>query len=213
MAKVGNTTISEQQVEDAMRRQQGAQKPTVLNALIERQLVLNEARDLRLTPSDEQLRAAIAAIPAFQDNGQFSKAKYEQVLSANGMQPLQFQKDVGDDLAGRQLMAPWQASVVVPNAVVENAARLMGERREVVTAVFKADDYLSKASVTPAEVKQYYDAHQVELKAPEMVRVEYLALSATQLAQQQTVSDARCRSISTRIKPSWPRMSAKQRTF
>ncbi|KPC53835.1 SurA N-terminal domain-containing protein [Amantichitinum ursilacus] len=190
LAKVGNTTISEQQVEDAMRRQQGAQKPTVLNALIERQLVLNEARDLRLTPSDEQLRAAIAAIPAFQDNGQFSKTKYEQVLSANGMQPLQFQKDVGEDLAGRQLMAPWQASVVVPNAVIENAARLMGERREVVTSVFKADDYLGKASVTPAEIKQYYDAHQVDLKAPEMVRVEYLVLSAAQLAQQQTVSDA-----------------------
>ena len=190
LAKVGNATITEQQVDEVLRNQPDAKKASVLEGMVRNQVLLNEAHDLRLTPTQGQLQKAIGSIPAFQENGQFSPKLYTDLLGAQNIQPVRFEKRVSDQLATQQLLAAYAQSGYASNVTIERMARLMNEKREVVSASFKPEDYLAQATVTPAEVKQYYDAHQVDLKAPEMVRVEYVTLSAQALAQQLAVTDA-----------------------
>lgn len=191
LAKVGGKSITEQDIAEATRGQviSDDMKPMVLQELIRKQLLLNEAHDLRLSPSTQQLQKAIAAIPAFQDNGQFSPQRYQELLGAQQISPTKFEGQMRDDLATRQLLSAFMQSGMTSSVTLERLAKLMGEKREVSSAVLKPEAYLSQVTVSDAEVKQYYDQHQADLKAPEMVRVEYVALSKDQLAQQQVVSD------------------------
>ena len=190
VAKVGNATITPQQVDEVMRNQPNAQQPTVVEGLVRNQLLLNQAHELRLNPDADQLRKTIAAAPEFQENGQFSPSKYEAWLTSTGMDASRIEKRLTDQLATEHLVSPFTQSGYVSTVTIDRMSQLVNEKREVVTARFDPKDYAAQASVTPAEVKQYYDAHQVDLKAPEMVRVEYVALSAQDIAQQQTVTDA-----------------------
>ncbi|MBB5189857.1 peptidyl-prolyl cis-trans isomerase D [Silvimonas terrae] len=191
LAKVGGKSITEADIDAATRGQaiSDDQKPEVLRSLIRRQLMLNQATDLRLTPSAAQLREVISTIPAFQDNGQFSPARYQEMLAASQKTPASFQQEVSSDLAARQLVLPFVQGSISSRTSLDHLIALMTEKREVAVAVLKPQDYLSQVSVSDAEVKQYYDQHQADLKAPEMVKVEYVVLSKAQLAEQQTVSD------------------------
>ncbi len=191
LAKVGGKSITEADMEAATRGQaiSDDQKPEVLRSLIRRQLMLNQAHDLRLTPSAAQLRDAISSIPAFQENGQFSPSRYQEMLAASQKTPASFQQEVSSDLAARQLVLPFVQSNISSKTALDHLIALMTEKREVQVAVLKPQDYLSQVSVSDAEVKQYYDQHQADLKAPEMVKVEFVVLSKAQLAEQQTVSD------------------------
>ncbi|GGP24676.1 peptidylprolyl isomerase [Silvimonas amylolytica] len=191
LAKVGGKTITEADVAMATRGQfiSDDQKPEVVQNLIRRQLILNQAQSLRLTPSAAQLRDAIAAIPAFQENGQFSPKRYQEMLASTQRTPEGFQQEVANDLASQQLVLPFAQASIASRTTVDHLIALLTEKREIAVAVLKPQDYMSQVTVSDAEVKQFYDQHQADLKAPEMVRVEYVVLSRAQLAAQQTVSD------------------------
>lgn len=161
----------------------------VLNQLIEKQLLLAEAKAHHLQISDEQLRKRIAEITAFQTDGKFDAQKYELMLQARNMTPLAFEAKVRDSLLTQSVMAALPASTFIGANQLAHMAALMGETRQVSRVVFKPEAQLAKVTVSDAEIKAYYDAHPAEFNVPERVRVEYLLLSADELASQQTVSD------------------------
>ena len=55
--------------------------------------MLQEARRLGLTATDEELMNAITQVPEFQVNGRFNKERYIQLLRANRLTPAQFEDD------------------------------------------------------------------------------------------------------------------------
>jgi peptidyl-prolyl cis-trans isomerase D len=52
---------------------------------------------------------------------------------------------------------------------------------------FTPETYLAKVTITPEQVKAYYDAHPAEFTSPERVRVEYAELSVDSLAAKAAV--------------------------
>ena len=62
-------------------------KDKILDDLIAKILILQEAKRFGLSIPDEELREAIESIPAFQMNGQFDKRSYERFLRSNRMTP------------------------------------------------------------------------------------------------------------------------------
>jgi peptidyl-prolyl cis-trans isomerase D len=81
-------------------------------------------------------------------------------------------------------------SAIVPAQVAERIDRVLLEQREVRILTVRAEQYVSKVSVSDAQVGAFYDTHKSDFETPESVKVEYLVLSADSLAGQSTVSDA-----------------------
>ncbi|HEX9443866.1 MAG TPA: SurA N-terminal domain-containing protein, partial [Candidatus Binatia bacterium] len=88
-------------------------KATAIENLIQRRLLLQETRRLRLDVSDEELMSAIARAPEFQIDGRFSKNRYLQVLRANRVNPTQFEDEQREQLLIQKL-----------SDVVQDAARV-----------------------------------------------------------------------------------------
>ncbi|KAF0815248.1 Peptidyl-prolyl cis-trans isomerase D [Andreprevotia sp. IGB-42] len=191
LAKVGGTEITERELAEAAqgRPVSEAMKPMLLDQLVQQHLMLAQARKLHFGASPQQLQETISAIPAFQENGQFSPKRYQELLAAQQMTATQFEKRVRDDLASRQLLSSFMLSGIPSNATVDRIAKLTGEKREVTAVLISPADYLVQATVSDAEVKAYYDKNQAEFKAPELVKLEYLTLSQAALADAQTISD------------------------
>lgn len=165
-------------------------REALVEAMIAERLVATEAVKSRLLVSDETLRRVIAAMPAFQKDGQFSKSDYEALLRAQGLTEAQFEARLRYDLTVGELRESVTQTAIAPKTVAARIDALEEEKREISESLVPAGLYLDKVSVTPEQAKAHYDAHLAEYRAPERIRVEYVVLSADALGKASPVSEA-----------------------
>jgi len=206
-ASVGGTKITSQQFQqawreqlDRMRQQIGADfKPeamntpearlALLNSLIDQRLLLLEANQARLGISDEALRSFIARIPALQENGAFSMARYEAALRAQGLSQPQFEAQLRQDLTLQQLVGAVGESSLVAKSSAESILRIEAEERQASEVRFPAAQYIAQANVDAAAVKKFYDENARLFQTLEQARAEYVVLSQDALLAQVKVAD------------------------
>lgn len=162
---------------------------SILDGLINQRLLMSEAARSGMLVSDAQLAAVIAAEPSFQQDGKFSQERYERLLKQQGLSPVGFEARVRQDIMMQQLRDSFAESAFVPRTVLENAARIAEQKREISQVSLAADQYLAQAKVDAAAIKTYYDNHQADFSVPEQVRLEYVVLSPDSVAGQVPVSD------------------------
>ncbi len=208
LAKVAGQEISLQEFTQAQREQQerlrsllGAnfdasafdtpeQRAELLDGLIEQRLLALQAFKSKLNVSDGELREIIAGLPAFQDAGRFSKARYDALLRAQGMNDVAFEARLRRDVEVQQLNGAVAGASLVSKAQVDRVLAITGQQREVSEVLLSFDQFSGEVKLAPDAVKSYYDSHKTEFQVPEQVRAEYVVLSADALAALETVSEA-----------------------
>jgi peptidyl-prolyl cis-trans isomerase D len=198
VAKVGKHEISQQQFQDRLnqiRQQASAQlgdqfdptvyeqpeaKLRVLDAMVDQQLLLQANGDLGLKVPAQALRDAIAAIPAFQVNGQFDAGAYRAVLAGSNRTPATFEDEVRSSLALRLIPDAIGASTIVTDAEINRFLNLRLQRRDLRYFVLSRPA-LTDSAVSDAQVEAYYKAHQADFMSPEQVSVSYLEVNGADL--------------------------------
>jgi peptidyl-prolyl cis-trans isomerase D len=206
VAMAAGEKIQRQEFDQAMRNQQESMRATmgenfndtmldrpevrsaVLEGLIQQRLLKHEASSAGLAVLDEQLVEMIQNISAFQEDGKFSKQRYEELLRGQGMKPRTFEARVRQELMRQQLVAPYSENGFVSDTVAEKLMRLSEEQREISLVQIRPAEFLAHVKPDDGAIKAYYDAHQAEFQLPEQVQVEYVVLSLEKLAEQSPVS-------------------------
>ncbi len=164
-----------------------------LDQLVNERVLATAADDLHLAATDQRLFHALTTMPELaslrKPDGTFDKARYEQLLAAQGMSPAMYEARLKRDLTLRQVLDGVTATVFSPKAVSRASLDAFLQRREVQVQKFNAADYAAKVSPTDAELDAYYKAHQDEFRAPEQANIEYVVLDLEALKRTVTVSD------------------------
>ena len=210
-ATVNGAKITQQEFETALRQQQdkmrqmlGANfdpamfekaemKRAVLDNLIAQRLLIDSAKAVGLTVTDEQIAQVIGGIDAFKEGGKFDKARYTSALSAQNMTPMIFEARVKDELTGQQLREAYAQNGYASNSVADNIIAINEQQRVVSIAKVSLQSFLAQTKVDDAEVKSYFDQNQKEFQVPEQVKVEYVKFSINDLMAKADVKpeDAR----------------------
>lgn len=161
----------------------------LLEELIQRRLLLQEARSLGLDVADEELRASIAAIPEFRVGGQFSKERYLQALRLNRVSPGQFEAEHKEQLAIQKLYDLIRDAVQVTEGEARERYRLQQEKVDFYFIRLAVEDFLPKAQVSAEEIKNYYDRNKGSFKEPLRVQVEYLTYPFNRFSDKVQVGD------------------------
>ncbi len=159
-----------------------------LAALVNRRLLTAYADRVRLTVPDNLLVNEISQVDAFQEDGKFSRARYEEVLRSKGLTPALFETRLRDDLKIQLVQESMASTQWVPQVVTDAFLILNDQTRELSVAEIPLQAFLGKVKIDDGTVKQYYDAHLDRFKVPERVKVQYLVLTADQLAQDAVVT-------------------------
>lgn len=191
VAEVGGQKVSRQELAGMMQNLPSTPeaRAEALKTLISQRLQIVHAQKEGMAISDAELAHFLASQPALQENGQFSKARYEQLLKAQGMSAEALEAKVRHDLLTRQLVGSLLDSAFVSQTAAAKVAALLGEQREVLAATIAPAQFREKVKLGADAAKQYYDAHLAEFKQPEQVRVKYVVLSQQAIADQQVVSE------------------------
>ena len=208
IARVGGETISQVEFANAISDQQDRMRqsagkdydPTVfsnpevrysmLEQLIGQRVLEQQVRRGNLRVSDAQLAQFIGELAPFQEDGKFSRTKYEQLLSSQNMTPLAFEQRVRQELTVAPLQEPIANGNITAMSNVERYLTLLDQQRQVAVATVPADVYLKDVKIDDAAVKAFYDANQGVFQVPDEVKIEYLVLTPDSLMGQITVDPA-----------------------
>ncbi|MBM3341323.1 MAG: peptidylprolyl isomerase [Betaproteobacteria bacterium] len=161
---------------------------SVAESLVNRTLLLQHASRARLTVPDQQLQTILSQAPQFQEDGKFSKDRYEQFLRARGRTEVAFETDIRRDLMLQQAYDPYGPANFLPRTVVQRLARLTETQREASIVTLAPERFESKVTLEPDAAKKFYDSHPDEFRIPEQVRVEYVVLSLDAMLPAVTVN-------------------------
>ena len=200
VAKVAGHAISQQEFTNAHREQtdrlrqqlgrnidaalfdNAETRRSTLDTLVSQRVLATQAVKRDLVVSDERLRAVIMAIPALQENGQFSKDRYDVLLRSQNMTPQGFEAKLRQDIAMQTIASGVSDSAFTPKSVLDLFARAQSEEREVQEFVIKSDAFVPQVKLAENAARTYYDANQREFQVSAQVRVEYVVLSQDALA-------------------------------
>lgn len=209
VANIGDMKITQQQFQQAMKEKEDrlrAQQvdPKVLNTpagrqavvdeLVNRQLLLLEAKKQRLFVSDDEIRRTIGSIDAFVVDGKFSPERYEAALRGQGLSPAGFEAQLRQDLTIEKLAGALVQSGITARTVSDRLMALQTQKRDVMEYRVAASAYLDKVKLADDAAKKFYDENSKQFETPEQARAEYVVLSMDAIASQLAVTDAEIKS-------------------
>lgn len=162
----------------------------VLQQLITKSLVLQEAERLGVTVTPQELKKTIASIAVFRNEKDlFDGDLYKRILESQGMTPGQFEATYHQDM----LLQKMQEYVGLPAAVTTEEARaafdFAGEKRSMEFAVMPASSFVTKASVAPEAIQQFYDKNSEQFKQPAKVSIDYVLITPKSLAKTSQIEE------------------------
>ena len=168
-------------------------KYATLERLVRDQVISAAAQKLQLVASDTRLARELQQSPAIAAlrtaDGKLDMARYKQLAASQGMTPEMFEMQVRADLSNRQVIQGVQASAYATSAQTQTAMNAFMQRREVQILNFPAADYLSKITVSDADLQAYYDKNKDKYQSSESAEIEYIVLDIESLRQSITLNE------------------------
>lgn len=162
----------------------------ILDRAINERLLLREAIDRNMNVPDSKIVAAIQGIPAFLNNGTFSRERYVNLLRRQGLTEAGFEARIRQSLLLQDVAGTLGDSAFASSAVAQRLFSFLGERREVRTATFRPEDFTAGIALTPEATLEYYEKNKPSFESPQRVRVEYLQLHRDALMADITLAEA-----------------------
>ncbi len=164
-------------------------KKQARESLIEETLLLQEADKLGITISKKDLVDSIAQVPAFQDNGTFSKERYLQVLAYQRMTPEDF-----ETLQKRQLLIAKarehiEEGATVTDADIEKEYLDQNEKVNLDFIKFVPALFESKVAIDSDALAAYFTEHREEFRIPETIALQYLVFDPAKYLDEITFTD------------------------
>lgn len=210
-AKVNGQEISRAQLEQAVQNERNRQQNALgenfsilasnegymqqlrkqaLSQLIDEVLLDQYADTLGLNISDEQIKQAIFAVPAFQTNNRFDNEKYLTQVRRLGLTPDGYAELLRKQLTSQQLIRGLGDSAFILPQEIDNLVKLAAQDRIVRLATLDIDAGAKAQTASDDEIQSYYDQNKSRFLAPEAFKVSYITLDAAKLMDKIVVDDA-----------------------
>ncbi len=164
-------------------------KDQILDNLLSKILILQEAKRLELSIPDEELREAIESLPAFQVNGQFDKRNYERFLRLNRMTPEEFEQSQRDSLLLSKVVGLIKMNGgKVSDEEVLDTYLFENERINLTFLKIVPDSFKRQIQPNEIEIKDYFQKHQEEFRTPTFLQVQYLLFKPSDFESKVQVS-------------------------
>lgn len=164
-------------------------KAEVLQGLITQEVLNQMLNKQGYHASAEQILEQIKKYEAFQENGQFSAARYKEVLSREGINGSEFENDLSRDIASQQLRGAITASAFLTGKEKQTLAALQNQKRKIAYFDISAQPYRKSIKISDDVIKARYEKNSHLYMTEEKVQLDYVELNMNNIAALQEVTD------------------------
>ena len=152
-------------------------RPSALEGLVERELLLQEARRQNLTASSRAIGRLVADVEAFKVDGRFDADRFKVVLANAGLTPERFRRSQSQDLILQQVQSSVADTEFTTPLELSAAASVLTEEREVRYLLLNAETLVADLAISEDEVRAYYDTNPEQFVSDAAVVAEYVELA------------------------------------
>ena len=159
-----------------------------LDSLVDRALLIQQAKKLGISLSDAQIEQMIAQQPSLQIDGKFDQKSYENYLRSIGMTSQALIENLRQDHGLKMLTSTITDNALVSELDIQQISNLQSEQRELYLSSVKLDDYKKSVKVSNQEIADYYAKHPNKFKQMASVDVDYVVVSPSMVAPANTTA-------------------------
>ncbi len=148
----------------------------VLEGLIQRLLLKQQASAYALHPSPRGVGRNITSNEVFQSGGVFSEQIYRQVLRDNGLSNEQFRVDQEEIDTSKKLQIGLISSEFITDLELAATINIINEQRDIRYLLVPASDLRLKTPASKDKIAEYYYENLDQFMLPERVKVDYVYL-------------------------------------
>lgn len=180
----------------ATLRAQGVDQ-AVLQSLVARAALVNEAEMMGLSVGDTEVARQITQIAAFQGlDGAFDRESYEFTLRQNGLSPAEFEQEVREDTARALLQAAVIGGIAPDQTITEALVAYQAETRDArLLIVTEADLPEGVPLPNTADLEDHYAANPARFTRPEARAITYAWVTPAMLMDTVPIDEAALRAL------------------
>ena len=167
----------------------------VLDGLIQRTLLVNDAIEKGYRVSDDQLRRYIESAPQFQRDGKFDNDLYRQVVTGYRYTTTSFEERLRQENVLQQLQSGFTGSALVTSRDVDAFLKLLQQKRSFQYVVVTPEQFQDDVEVSDAEIEKHYQDDSSLYATPEQIKTQYVRLGVADLRSEISVSEDELRSL------------------
>ena len=149
-------------------------KKMAYDSLINRQIIIAKARDLKLQVSDDELRQMIIAMPAVQTDGKFDSSKYKQLLRYNKLTAEDFETGQKVNLAAGKIETIIREGIKVSDREVLDLYALQNQKINLLFIQIASADLAGRINPTAGDLENYLKNNSNTFRVSEQVKIKYL---------------------------------------
>jgi len=159
----------------------GSIKSNVLDKIITRTILTNEAEDMNIHVSDARVAERIMTL--FKDEkGVFSRANYDAYLAQSGKNDRKMAEEIRSDMTLNDLTSVIENLTYVSEDFAKTDFLIANEKRKVELYIITKDAIkINHAQPTDDEIQKKYDEIKQTFASPEYREVKYFTISAADM--------------------------------
>jgi len=142
-----------------------------LDTLVQRSILLAEARKLGLAASDAEVQREIAADPAFQANGQFSEERYRSLLTYNRLTTANYEASKRQEITLKKVEGLLSADALVPESEARDFFLLTSRKVRLLVVTANPEKMKGIPSPTEGEISASYAQSRESYRVPARVKL------------------------------------------
>ena len=162
----------------------------VLGQLVNRALFNQQAKDMGMVVTEDQVKTQILREPAFQNQlGEFERSRFVQVLQASNLSEEQFIDTLRQDVVRQQIIGAVAGTPFAPGTLAEALHAYAEERRDAETLLVAYDAMAEPADPDDATLTEFYDEQGANFMTPETRSLTVIQLRAEDFAGEIAIAD------------------------
>ena len=164
-------------------------RPSAVEQLISRQLLVQASGDRRMTVSPREVDRYILDIESFQTDGVFDQDLYKFAILNQGYTSADFKQQVKNDMLIQQLVQGLTDTAFTTDGELAALAAVTEQQRNYYYLTVPADEIRSSITLTEAQVNEFYEVNKATYQTEPKVSVDYIELSADILADPTLITE------------------------
>lgn len=164
-------------------------KRMVIDDLIERYLLIEEAEKSGVFVTDAEVLNTISSTKAFFVDGKFDRNRYIEVLRFNGMYPEAYEETLRKDILVSKMENLIKNAVEVTKQEIEKEYAYRNTTAVIKYLSIDPNKYRSKVSFTDEDLKAFFEENREDYRIPEKIKVKYVLFDEDNFDKDIVVTD------------------------
>ena len=200
----------EKLLENAQQRFGGKLSPEMLKKmdlkrkafdnLLDRQVILAKAADLKIQVSDEELRNVLLSVPALQTNGVFDERKYQDILRYNKLSAEDFEALQKAEMIANKIGMIVREGIKISDQEVYDLYALQNQKINISFVQISGKDIKKKITPTQTELEDYLKRNSNSFRVAEQMKIKYIYFAGDSFPSDISDSDIKSYYISYKDK-------------